>query len=74
MASSMGMSDKPGKKYIEAAVSGINTMQNWDNKAIAEKLQEIADLLEQQKANPFRVNAYRREAECMKPHTSMRLE
>jgi len=29
-----------------------------ENKAIAEKLREIADLLEQQKANPFRVNAY----------------
>ncbi len=37
-------------------------MQSWDNQAIAAKLQEIADLLEQQNANPFRVNAYRRAA------------
>jgi putative hydrolase len=37
-------------------------MQNWDNQAIAAKLLEIADLLEQQNANPFRVNAYRRAA------------
>lgn len=29
-----------------------------ENKEIAEKLREIADLLEEQKANPFRVNAY----------------
>lgn len=43
-------------------------MQNWDNQAIAEKLQEIADLLEQQDANPFRVNAYRRAAQTVLAH------
>jgi hypothetical protein len=37
-------------------------MHTWDNQAIAEKLLEIADLLEQQNANPFRVGAYRRAA------------
>lgn len=43
-------------------------MQNWDNQAIAEKLQEIADLLEQQNANPFRVSAYRRAAQTVLAH------
>lgn len=43
-------------------------MQNWDNRAIAEKLQEIADLLEAQNANPFRVNAYRRAARTVSAH------
>ena len=43
-------------------------MQNWDNQAIAEKLREIADLLEQQNANPFRVNAYRRAAHTVLAH------
>lgn len=43
-------------------------MQHWDNQAIAEKLQEIADLLEQQHANPFRVNAYRRAAQTVLAH------
>jgi hypothetical protein len=43
-------------------------MQNWDNQAIAEKLLEIADLLEQQNANPFRVNAYRRAARTVTAH------
>ena len=43
-------------------------MQNWDNQSIAEKLQEIADLLEQQNANPFRVNAYRRAARTVSAH------
>jgi hypothetical protein len=43
-------------------------MQNWDNQAIAEKLLEIADLLEQQNANPFRVNAYRRAARTVAAH------
>lgn len=37
-------------------------MKPWDNQAIAEKLQELADLLEQQHANPYRVGAYRRAA------------
>ena len=43
-------------------------MHNWDNQAIAEKLLEIADLLEQQNANPFRVNAYRRAARTVTTH------
>jgi hypothetical protein len=37
-----------------------NAMHEWDNPAIAGKLLEMADLLEQQATNPFRVNAYRR--------------
>lgn len=40
-------------------------MRDWDNAAIADKLQELADLLQQQDANPFRVNAYRRAAETV---------
>ena len=40
-------------------------MHSWDNQAIAEKLLELADLLEQQDANPFRVNAYRRAAQTV---------
>jgi len=40
-------------------------MNRWDNPAIAAKLLEMADLLEQQNANPFRVNAYRRAAETV---------
>ena len=32
------------------------------NREIAKLLREIADLLQKQKANPFRVNAYRRAA------------
>lgn len=43
-------------------------MQNWDNQALAEKLLELADLLEQQNANPFRVNAYRRAARTVTGH------
>jgi DNA uptake protein ComE-like DNA-binding protein len=43
-------------------------MQNWNNQAIAEKLLELADLLEQQNANPFRVNAYRRAAQTVSAH------
>jgi putative hydrolase len=43
-------------------------MQSWDNQAIAEKLLELADLLEQQDANPFRVNAYRRAAQTVSTH------
>lgn len=35
-------------------------MADWSNEDIAAKLLELADLLEQQDANPFRVNAYRR--------------
>jgi putative hydrolase len=33
-----------------------------NNKDISDKLREIADLLQEQGANPFRVNAYRRAA------------
>jgi hypothetical protein len=43
-------------------------MQKWDNQAIADKLLELADLLEQQNANPFRVNAYRRAARTVAAH------
>ncbi len=43
-------------------------MQRWDNLAIAEKLLELADLLEQQNANPFRVTAYRRAAQSVAAH------
>ena len=43
-------------------------MQGWDNQAIAEKLLELADLLEQQHANPYRVNAYRRAARTVAGH------
>jgi len=43
-------------------------MQNWDNQAIADKLLEVADLLEQQNANPYRVNAYRRAARTVASH------
>ena len=37
-------------------------MRHWDNQAIADRLMELADLLEQQDANPYRINAYRRAA------------
>jgi len=43
-------------------------MHDWDNQAIADKLLELADLLEQQNANPFRVNAYRRAARTVAVH------
>lgn len=43
-------------------------MTEWDNQAIAAKLGELADLLEQQQANPFRVNAYRRAARTVAGH------
>lgn len=43
-------------------------MKDWDNQAIADKLRELADLLQQQDANPFRVNAYRRAAETVAGH------
>lgn len=35
-------------------------MATWNNQEVAAKLREMADLLEQQGANPFRVGAYRR--------------
>ncbi len=40
-------------------------MQNEKNKEIASKLREIATLLDEQKANPFRVNAYLSAAETI---------
>ena len=43
-------------------------MTKWDNQALADKLSELADLLEQQGANPFRVNAYRRAARTVSEH------
>lgn len=43
-------------------------MSDWDNEAIAAKLREMADLLEQQQANPFRVGAYRRAARTVSGH------
>lgn len=43
-------------------------MTGWDNQTIAAKLRELADLLEQQQANPFRVNAYRRAARTIAGH------
>lgn len=41
---------------------------DWDNQAIAAKLDEMADLLEQQGANPYRVSAYRRAARVVAGH------
>ena len=43
-------------------------MAGWSNQDIAAKLLELADLLEQQDANPFRVNAYRRAARTVAGH------
>jgi putative hydrolase len=43
-------------------------MTGWDNQTIAAKLRELADLLEQQQADPFRVNAYRRAARTIAGH------
>lgn len=40
----------------------------WSNQAIADRLLELADLLEQQNANPFRVTAYRRAARTVAEH------
>jgi DNA polymerase (family X) len=37
----------------------------WSNEAIARKLEEAADVLELQAANPFRANAYRRAARAL---------
>jgi putative hydrolase len=41
----------------------------WDNRSIADSLLEMADLLEQQRANPFRVNAYRKAARTIAAHS-----
>lgn len=41
---------------------------DWDNQAIADRLAEFADLLEQQAANPYRINAYRRAAHTVAQH------
>lgn len=43
-------------------------MHSASNQKIADKLREMADLLEQQGANPFRVGAYRRAAETVVAH------
>jgi len=43
-------------------------MAGWSNQDIAAKLSELADLLEQQDANPFRVGAYRRAARTVAAH------
>jgi putative hydrolase len=43
-------------------------MTGATNQRIADKLRELADLLEQQGANPFRVGAYRRAAETAAAH------
>lgn len=40
-----------------------------DNRQIADRLREAADLLEQQQANPFRVRAYRRAADTVAEHS-----
>lgn len=42
---------------------------DWDNQAIAAKLDEMADLLDQQEANPYRVSAYRRAARTVSGHS-----
>ena len=36
------------------------------NEQIAERLEEMAELLNQQQANPFRINAYRRAAQALR--------
>ena len=43
-------------------------MRDWSNQDIADKLLEMADLLEQQDANPFRVSAYRKAARTVSGH------
>jgi hypothetical protein len=43
-------------------------MPGWSNQDIAAKLLELGDLLEQQGASPFRVNAYRRAARTVASH------
>jgi putative hydrolase len=43
-------------------------MTGASNQKIADKLRELAELLEQQGANPFRVGAYRRAAETAATH------
>ena len=43
-------------------------MAGWSNQDIAARLLELADLLEQQDANPFRVTAYRRAARTVAVH------
>ncbi len=43
-------------------------MAGWSNQDIASRLLEMADLLEQQDASPFRVNAYRRAARTVAGH------
>lgn len=43
-----------------------NTITQWTNEAIAEYLEQIAELLEAQEANPFRVRAYRQAADTLR--------
>lgn len=43
-------------------------MRDWSNQDIADKLLEMADLLQQQDANPFRVSAYRKAARTVTGH------
>ena len=45
--------------------TGISAVSTSVNEHVATKLGEVADLLEQQAANPFRVRAYRRAAETV---------
>ena len=42
-----------------AAVTDTVPNKTANNRLVAEKLDEVADLLKQQQANPFRINAYR---------------
>ena len=49
-------------------VWGSQAVPHVINQDIADKLREVADLLEQQDANPFRVNAYRRAANTIAMH------
>ncbi len=57
----MAASD-PGSRLHGAHVSSMETSLNQQ---VARKLLEAADLLEQQQANAFRVNAYRRAADTV---------
>lgn len=43
-----------------------NQPNNWTNDAIAQRLETIADLLEAQEANPYRVRAYRQAATTLR--------
>jgi hypothetical protein len=47
---------------VKPRMSATTTIPPMSNAEIAARLREMADLLEQQEASPFRVNAYRRAA------------